>query len=680
MLDAPGVARLSQDDELQPPALLTTCDGALQQLTVAAASRIEEEYRHKLKMSDAEQLYTNGGDPHDALLQTVAITKALVNKKKRKKDAADAVQVNGSDTAAGLENKKKKIKVDNGEVTEEPKKKKARSKNDKIKADSSKIKTDPNKLQNDLGKLKCDNLNVKSDTELELKKVKPLADKKSDSDKESLDNVKDLFKDIKDGRIKPGAIIKSKDIAKKEGVVKKEPKPPPEAKPKTKPNNPFGKINKQENSKLTTLIAKAKESRVGLVPNSEVGDSPKLSLGSIIMSGDIGTGIKSTHETDEDEKWEPREREKWESSPWEGSNWDRPSEREENTPVREEDLVKSEREEIEEVILCQEKPLPERGEPTSALISSSAASLSQMSSTTTVCAARSAREIERITIVEEIPAAPIPRAPEIKQEKATPNLSAWFKAFGAPKASSNNNNTCKKLDGDECDDDDDDVDITEVNQGDHTPYASDNYTPSISGDYTPARNSGGDYTPSIGGDYTPAASEGSGYSRPQSRQTTPILPPSHHSPATSLTDPMNSSLDLQDDEDSRHHMQIHHSSHGSNTNSQHQGSSVHSQHDSSSSHHMTDRLNDQNTTGSNGEVVDVVDVVADESNDSLRSPERFNQPLCPSTPKPVASPEPPMSPEPPISPEKPPETPWYEKLEEKMEDEPIWRKNKVICL
>ena len=39
-----------------------------------------------------------------------------------------------------------------------------------------------------------------------------------------LDNTKELFKDIKDGRIKPGAIIKSKDIAKKEGMVKKETK------------------------------------------------------------------------------------------------------------------------------------------------------------------------------------------------------------------------------------------------------------------------------------------------------------------------------------------------------------------------------------------------------------------------------------------------------------------------
>ena len=44
---------------------------------------------------------------------------------------------------------------------------------------------------------------------------------------------------------------------------------------------------------------------------------------------------------------------------------------------------------------------------------------------------------------------------------------------------------------------------------------------------------------------------------------------------------------------------------------------------------------------------------------------------------PITSPEPPMSPQPPLSPEKPPETPWYEKLDEKMEDEPIWKKNKV---
>lgn len=317
------------------------------------------------------------------------------------------------------------------------------------------------------------------DGEEEPKKKKIKKEKKAESDKESLDNTKELFKDIKDGRIKPGAIIKSKDIAKKEGVVKKETKNSSEGKPKAK-TNPFGKINKQEDSKLTTLIAKAKESRIGLVPNSEVGDSPKLSLGSIIRSGDIGTGMKSSREAnsaDEEEKWETKE--KWDS-PWE-NRWEKIPEKEEVPSVREEE----EKEEIQEV-----EEFPER-------------------------------------ISEEPP--PTPRAPEIKQERATPNLSAWFKAFGTPKLPSAGP---KKMPEDQQVDSPKEADDTEV---------------------------------------------------------------------------------------------IH--------------------------------------------VDDMSEVEESEVGMLERPP--------PSPRPPPTSPEPPPSPEPPLSPEKPPETPWYEKLDEKLEDEPIWKKMKV---
>lgn len=320
------------------------------------------------------------------------------------------------------------------------------------------------------------------DGEEEPKKKKIKKEKKPETEKEkesSLDNTKELFKDIKDGRIKPGAIIKSKDIAKKEGVVKKETKSSSEGKPKAK-TNPFGKINKQEHSKLTTLIAKAKESRIGLVPNSEVGDSPKLSLGSIILSGDIGTGIKSSREansTDEEEKWEPKE--KWDS-PWE-NRWEKVPEKEEAPSVREEE----EKEEIPEV-----EEFPER-------------------------------------VSEEPP--PTPRAPEIKQERATPNLSAWFKAFGTPKLPSSGP---KKMPEDQVD---------SPKEGDETEVIN------------------------------------------------------------------------VDDE---------------------------------------------------GELVEVEPCEMDEPPQSILPP-------------PSPQPPPAVSPEPPISPEKPPETPWYDKLDEKLEDEPIWKKMKV---
>lgn len=314
----------------------------------------------------------------------------------------------------------------------------------------------------------------------EPKKKKIKKEKKPESDKDSLDNTKELFKDIKDGRIKPGAIIKSKDIAKKEGVVKKETKSSTEGKPKAK-TNPFGKINKQEHSKLTTLIAKAKESRIGLVPNSEVGDSPKLSLGSIILSGDIGTGMKSTHEansTDDEEKWESKE--KWDS-PFE-NRWEKVPEKEEAPSVREED----EKEEIPEV-----EDFTER-------------------------------------ICEEPP--PTPRAPEIKQERATPNLSAWFKAFGTPKLSS-------------------------------------------------------------------------------------------AGPKKMPDDMMGSPKEMDD-----------------------------------------------------SEIINV----EDEGDVDVGEPCPLDE--APASLLPPGSPEPPVSPEPPISPEKPPETPWYEKLDEKLEDEPIWKKMKVCAL
>lgn len=217
-----------------------------------------------------------------------------------------------------------------------------------------------------------------------------------------LDDPKDLFKDIKDGRIKPGAIIKSKDIAKKEGVVKKETKPPSEGKPKAKPN-PFGKINKQENTKLTSLIAKAKESRVGLVPNSEVGDSPKLSLGSIILFGDIGSGKHSVREPnspEEEDKLSEKmteKSEKWENSPWE-SNADKDLKDEISNPPSSQHNTEEEdeKEEIEEVSeMSPEICVEDEGTPPS-------------NTTTTT---------------------------EFKQSRATPNLSAWFKAFGGPKLS-----------------------------------------------------------------------------------------------------------------------------------------------------------------------------------------------------------------------------------------------------
>ena len=542
MLDDPGVARLSQDDELAQCSLLP-CDSGVQAPTDAvltsSALTIEEEYRHKLQ-------------DH--------------KKKKRKKD----------DEGDPSESKKKKIKGDNAEPGEEVKKKKVKSK-DEVKV----------KVKND-GK-------VKSDTELESDTVKPTLEKKSESDKESPDNVKELFKDFKDGRIKPGAIIKSKDIAKKEGVVKKEPKPPPESKPKPKPNNPFGKINKQENSKLTTLIAKAKESRVGLVPNSEVGDSPKLSLGSIIVGGDIGTGIKSVHETDEDEKWEPRE--KWESSPWEGAgSFDPTSEREENTPIREEEPVKSEREEMEDVIVCEKPPSVRSNERSGSM-----------------------RSEDRTPIVEEIIPPPTPRAPEIKQERATPNLSAWFKAFGAPKTSSSSCSNKKNEDEDESSD---------IAEG----------------------SGGGEYPHSMGG-------SGSDYSRPHSQQGLPVQDKVNSQPQS----PASSSANAVDE----------------NCPREENGSASPMPEDPLSS---TGDCRTPGSGGAGGEIDDVVEVVADESNDSIHSTEHMGQPMLPSSPKSIGSPQPPLSPQPPISPEKPPETPWYQKLEEKMEDEPIWGKNKVTFI
>ncbi|XP_018020851.1 uncharacterized protein LOC108677188 [Hyalella azteca] len=638
MLDAPGVARLRQDEEFQEACrevddvhddvyqpVEDDREGSMLHLN-ADALRIEQEYRQRLKMDKVERQKSEKNQRYKTEAAETDISKAPQHKKKkRKKDETEA-------GVADTENKKKKLKTENEE--EERSKKKMKAKSNKVKNDVAE------KKDSQTGNVKNDSCLVKSDTELENKKIKPFLDKKSDSDKESLDNGKELFKDIKDGRIKPGAIIKSKDIAKKEGVVKKEPKPPPEAKPKPKPNNPFGKINKQENSKLTTLIAKAKESRVGLVPCSEVGDSPKLSLGSIIVSGDIGTGIKSTHETDDDDKWEPpRDREKWESSPWEGSNWDRPSEREENTPVREEEPVKSEREEAEEVIVCDKQQTPSRSEP---------------------------RE-DKTPTIEEMTLPVTPRAPEIKQERATPNLSAWFKAFGAPKSSNNSNNINSggSSQHGKQGEDDDDVDITELHSH----------------------------------EYPSVASDGSSFSRPesrQSRQTTPVhhqqlqhqRPSSqlHQSPgAGSLTDHMNSSMEQeQDDLDSNSQQLLIGSCSGSLRDPMSSASRA-------SSADRNHRINDSNSNSA----VDVVEVVGediynssknnvgDDSNDSLRSGDHFNQPMLPSSPKPVCSPEPPLSPEPPMSPEppispgKPPETPWYEKLDEKMEDEPIWRKNKM---
>ncbi|KAF2360521.1 Bromodomain [Trinorchestia longiramus] len=612
MLDAPGVARLSQEEELRETCqeeegvyqpVETERQGAVLQLT-ADALMIEQEYRQRLKMDKVDR--QKSGEVDDGVAKTLQH-----KKKKRKKDGETDVNINDG------ESKKKKLKTEHEEDDRNKK---------KIKIKSAKVKSDSTE-KNDSNKVKSDSSLVKSDTELENKKVKPFLDKKSDSDKE-LDNGKELFKDIKDGRIKPGAIIKSKDIAKKEGVVKKEPKPPPEAKPKPKPNNPFGKINKQENSKLTTLIAKAKESRVGLVPNSEVGDSPKLSLGSIIVSGDIGTGIKSTHETDDDDKWEPsREREKWESSPWEGSNWDRPSEREEDTPIREEEPVKSEREEMEEVVVCERQQTPSSNE---------------------------SRE-DKTPTIEEIALPVTPRAPEIKQERATPNLSAWFKAFGAPKnssSSSNNQNSGGSSQHGKQGDEDDDVDITELHSQEYP-------------------------------------SDCSNFSRPesrQSRQNTPVhhqqqvqqRPSSqlqiHQSPgAGSLTDHLNSSMEQdQDDLDSTNSQQL---LIGSCSGSMRDPMSSASRASSADRNHRTESNSDS--------AVDVVEVVGDDSNDSVHSGDHFSQPMLPSSPKPVGSPEPPLSPEPPMSPEpplsleKPPETPWYEKLDEKMEDEPIWRKNKM---
>ena len=315
------------------------------------------------------------------------------------------------------------------------------------------------------------------------KEKKPEVEKVEKEEKDSLDNTRELFKDIKDGRIKPGAIIKSKDIAKKEGVVKKETKSSAEGKPKAK-TNPFGKINKQEHTKLTSLIAKAKESRIGLVPNSEVGDSPKLSLGSIILSGDIGTGMKSSREAnsaDEEEKWEPKEKC---YSPWENT-WEKIPEKE-DTPasVREEE----EKEEIPQVEDLTEK------------------------------------------IIEEPP--PTPRAPEIKQERATPNLSAWFKAFGTPKVSSGGS---KKM------------------------------------------------------------------------------------PEDALE---SSPKEAEEDND----------------------------------------------------IINVDEITEPEESE----PNAMDEPVP--SPRPPPSPEPPVYTEPPISPEKPPETPWYEKLDEKLEDEPIWKKMKVKSL